>query len=113
MSPTCCSPGVFWENGIPITGAGSVVQEASVYRLFVFLLPPESLDRVIHGHLSIRRTAEEMLCQGHQCYEVTTGLYLTPAEAADEPFLIGWLTKGLGLKPTVSLVTPPDVPRGR
>ena len=110
--PYLLEPGVFWENGIPIAGSGRRVQEASHYRLFVFLLPPAELARVIHGSLDIRRAAEEMLCQGHNCGEVTTGIYLTPEETRDEPFLIAWLTKGLGLEPTLPPGNAP-VPPGR
>jgi len=110
--PYLLEPGVFWEDGIPITGYGRTVEEASIYRLFVFLLPPEVLAGVIHGRHDIRRTAEEMLCQGHNCGEVTSGVYLTPDEINDDRFLVEWLTKGLGLDPTLPVGNAPG-PAGR
>ena len=112
LGPYLLEPNVSWENGAPIRGAGRRVEEAGIYRLFVFLLPPQELARVIRGDLDNRRTAEEMLCAGHQCWEVTTGLYLTPEEATDGPFLATRLTKGLGLEPTLPPGNAP-VPPGR
>jgi hypothetical protein len=111
--PYLLEPGVYWEDGIPIAGAGRVVPEVSIYRLFVFLVTPADLARAIDGTRPVRSAAEEMLCAGHQCWEVTTGIYLTPDEAADEAFLVEWLLRGLGLELIRPVEIPPDVPRGR
>lgn len=106
--PYLLQPGVTWEDGVPITGAGPRVETASSYRLFVFVLPPDELSHVIRGRHDIRTAAQELLCRGHQCAEVSTGLYLTPDEVSNNAFLQEWLAKGLGLEPPVAL--PPNAP---
>lgn len=106
--PYLLQPGLVWEDGIPITSAGRTVREASLYLLFVFLPPPDELARVIKGKYDVRAAAQEMLCQGHQCGELSTGVYLTPQETTNETFLRNWLTRGLGLEPRTALL--PNAP---
>ena len=56
------------------------------------------------------RTRRDELCQGNgkQCFEVTTGLYLSPAEDIGPELLRRWLARGLGLESRTGL--PPNAP---
>jgi hypothetical protein len=82
------------------------VSEPSRYKLFVFVLPPELLATVIKGKLDVRYARQEALCSPGQCFTVTTGIYLTPAELEETDFLVDWLQKGLSLERPVELGAP-------
>ncbi len=110
-------PGVEYVNGRP--GPSNVgeralqAQTATPFRLYVFVLPPDDLRRVIHGEFNVRTAAQEVLCDDGRCAEVTTGLYLTPEDLTNRPFLQEWVAKGLGLEPPYTLPTEPRPPTGR
>lgn len=106
--PFLLEPVTLVENGVPIYGLPQRVDEASRYRLFVCLLATDELARVIHGDAGVRTAPQENLCMGHQCFQVTTGLYLTRQELDDEDFLVRWLAR---VELTVPIDAPPDAPR--
>ena len=105
--PHLLRDGVEYVNGRPgasNTGEGRLqTQTASPFRLYVFVLAPNELSRVIRGELNVRTAAQEMLCDGGRCTQVSTGLYLTAQELTDKRFLQEWVTKGLGLEPPFTL----------
>lgn len=80
-------------------GAPAAVATPSPYRLFVFVAPAERLAAAFPTATRPRLTPQEVLCRGHVCPEVTTALYLTPAELADPGALARGLTHGVGLWP--------------
>jgi len=80
--------------------SSSVVKEASQHRLFVFILPQSEIERLFAGW-PYRRVPQELVCEGHQCGEVTTAIYLSLEELQSESFLKESLVKGIGLEPAV------------
>lgn len=93
-------PGVTFRNGFP-TGDPKppIVPEASVYRLFVFVISQGVRDSIIQGDMDIRRYPQEAICENRTCRTVTTAIYLTEEEFEDEAFLTEWLIRGLELEP--------------
>lgn len=73
----------------------------------------EDLAKVIKSTPDVRRVPQEMVCRGHQCGEVTTGLYLTPEEVQNTAFLVDWLTKAMGLESPVPILPDPRTPEER
>ena len=97
-------------NGDPLRER---VERASRFRAFVFIVP-EGQAATLFGGSSRRTAAQELLCDdhAHRCVAVTTGLYLTPGELRDAPFLRHALERAIGLEPPV-LPPPPAVPPQR
>lgn len=59
-----------------------IVQIPSEYRFHIYIVP----DEIIYTHFqetSMRISPEEMLCDGEQCYEITTGFYFSAKETND------------------------------
>ncbi len=78
--------------------SGHRVKEASYYRVFVFVLPAEELERLL-GASDWREAPQEMLQVGVDVFaEVTTGLYISPQELGAPAFLEDLLEKGIGLE---------------
>jgi DNA-binding CsgD family transcriptional regulator len=99
--PFALQPGV---RVIHLTGpAGSIfpprVQQASPYRLHMFIASQQRLASAFDPTLAYRMVTEEILVLGNQGVGVTNGIYLTPAEMKDQDLLIDWLKKGLNLDP--------------
>lgn len=96
--PAVLQPGVRLDRGMLSDGrAGLIVQRASPYRVFVFVLPEPEIAAAFAG--SARRTVpQEFLCKGHTCAEVTTGVYLTANEIDDHAQLAEWLHQALGME---------------
>lgn len=117
MDPHLLRPGVEYVNGRPgPANAGEralQAQTASPFRLYVFVLPPDDLTRVIRGEFNVRTAAQEVLCDDGRCAEVTTGLYLTPGDLTNAPLLQEWVAKGLGLEPPYKLPEDKRPPTGR
>lgn len=67
------------------------------FRSFVFIMPDDELDDIF-GALKVRAGAHEFLCQGHNCAEATSALYLSPAELDDAARLHAGLLQTLGLE---------------
>lgn len=74
------------------------VDQPSKYRVFVFVLPQPEIDRLF-GRTSLRRVAEEYLCEGDSCAEVTTGVYLSDAELQNGQLIRTRLEEALGPRP--------------
>lgn len=63
-----------------------IVQIPSDYRFHIYVVP----DEVIMNHFQetdIRTAPQEMLCDGEQCYEITTGLYFSAKEITDTSYI--------------------------
>ncbi len=112
-APYLLQPGVAVKGGKP-TGdpATQQVVDPSKYRVFLFVLPPPEIERIFAGPTSLRMVPEQFRCQGHTCFEVTTGLYLSPAEVQNHAFLKIWLAKSiagvLSDEPIQKDVSPPQ-----
>lgn len=104
VKPFLLAPGVTYENGGFSSFSGfPEVKEASPYRVMVFVLPAEQIASMF-ADSPARSVAQEMQCQGGQCAEVTTGLYVTEKELESEA-LKRWLAVAVGLEQ-------PDLPAG-
>ena len=62
------------------------------------------------GDRPLPTTAQEVLCTGDTCYEVTTALYVTPEVLNDPPRLAYYLTHGIGLWPEGEPAFEPPLP---
>lgn len=91
-------PGASVKFGAPAAN----VDEASRFRLFVFVLSDQQITDLF-GDWPARRVPQETLCEGGSCVEVTTGLYLSASDLEDETFVKDALVKGIGLEPAVPL----------
>ncbi|MPZ13823.1 MAG: hypothetical protein GEU73_05265 [Chloroflexi bacterium] len=90
--------------------SGRVSEEPSIYRLFVFVLPPDEIERIFGpwpptsiACLDLkerdgRTCMEEGLGGQGQFVRATTGLYLSPEELRDPLFLIEHLERALNLR---------------
>jgi len=94
--PFLLQPGVSFSNGVPDGGFAGVATP-SPFRVMVFVLEPEELDKVLGGS-PVRHTVQELTCEEHMCSEVTTGLYVTAQELEDVPFMTKQLTYAIGLE---------------
>src|SRR5690606_33988612 len=56
-----------------------IVKRVSEHRLWIFIVSDEIVEKHFKDSLW-RKSPEEMLCQGHECAEVTTGIYITEKE---------------------------------
>ncbi|HET8943154.1 MAG TPA: hypothetical protein VFO59_00080, partial [Dehalococcoidia bacterium] len=72
---------------------------ASPYRVHVYILPQTVLDAIPGTHME-RQAVEESICfQGNSdCAEVTIGFYLTPKELGDAAFMYAELVDAVGLE---------------
>ncbi|CAJ1000781.1 hypothetical protein ACT91Q_06160 [Brevibacillus thermoruber] len=96
----------------PIYAAGDqarVVETPSTENLGIFVVDEEIIEKNFKGAYS-RWSPEEFACEGHECNEVTKGLYFSPKEAKEfikdlskDPTLYKELLHGLSLEP----VAPP------
>jgi hypothetical protein len=98
--PFLLQPGIEFKNGLPVgEPKPPVVDEASVYRLFVYVVSQKVRDSVIKGDLDVRSFPQEAICENRTCRTVTTAIYLTEEEFEDKEFLTEWLIRGLELEP--------------
>lgn len=79
----------------------------SSYRVIIFTMPDQIIERLSRGlsrpvSARDRRQAEEFICHGHVCGEVTTGVYLRPQELTDQSIVHLVLEYALGFNSTVS-----------
>jgi hypothetical protein len=75
---------------------GRKVETPSYFDLHLYVLSQEEIER-INGSSPWRQTAEEVICGGDACGEVTTGLYIGDDEIDDHEFLVTQLDATLGL----------------
>ncbi len=80
------------------------VEEASYYRVLVFILPRDKLSEVFADKYPV--TVEEWMHPGHQPQSVTRGLYLSREQVDDMEYLVDWLTVAAGLESSSSLEIP-------
>jgi hypothetical protein len=95
--PYLLRPGVRFSGGKG-TGNEPFVTQTSPYKLHVVVLKHERLDAIFNGEVLHRRAAEEILMQGHQGAEVSTGVYLSEEEFKDSNFLAELVMDGLSIK---------------
>jgi len=76
--------------------AGRLITTASPYRVHVFVVAPDEIDRL--GGRNWRYTVEETICEDHICSEVTTGLYMSADEMTNQDFVVARLARGIGLE---------------
>ncbi|HLB27206.1 MAG TPA: hypothetical protein VJN32_06110 [Dehalococcoidia bacterium] len=103
----CPSPPSVLRPGVEIEqmGKGRIfvlpfpcVEEASYYRLFVFILPPAELERIFGEDYEQTLSQQEAFCGGqYGNMGVTGGLYLTPADLDDTQLLAEKLKRAVGL----------------
>jgi hypothetical protein len=94
----CPQPAMFsslTESGGPLGAKPLDVAEPSYYKVHVYVLPDDQSERLT----AFRLTAEEDICVGDNCVQVTTGLYLLSSELADSAFVLDNLSKAIGLEP--------------
>lgn len=103
----CPSEPYLLRPGAAMAGAKEVgtadlprVANASPYRVFVFILPEAQIN-AIFGVTASRAAVQELVRDGGQCGEVSTGLYLSPQELRDPQVLTGLLERAIGLEPRV------------
>lgn len=113
-TPFLLRPGAASIKGKPSGDFRSLdVTQAGRFRLFVFVLPQNRID-TIFGDSPYRAAAQEFLCRGHVCNEVSTGVYVSPQELRDAAFLKLALQRGLGLeRPVPEERADPSLPRPR
>lgn len=75
------------------------VNNASPYKIHVYIVPETVLDAIPGIHLQ-RRAVEESICfrGNNECVEVTTGLYLTAKDLGDSAFMYAQLVRVIGLE---------------
>lgn len=88
------------------------VQDASPHRLFVYLASEEAV-RTAFARDSYGVAAEELLCYGDSCAEVTTGVYLTNVgrQTVKEALVSALGLVALQVPQDAELPTPPVEPR--
>ncbi len=94
-APTIRAPD--WERGAKGGGAPHRVSRPSDFTGHVYLVSAAEAEHAFGAGFP-RRTAHEMLCEGHTCAEVTTAVYLTPDDLAARDRLVLSLTAVVGLK---------------
>ena len=72
-----------------------IVEEASYYSLFVFVLSPSELERIFASGLPM--VTQEAYKDGDMITGVTGGLYLSPGQLDDPQFLSETLKRAVGL----------------
>ncbi len=79
-------------------GAPNQPATPSEISTFVFIVPQADADRAF-GSIFPRITPQEIMCKKHVCAEVTTAVYVTPAELDNFDVLARSLSWGVGLIP--------------
>lgn len=94
-------------NSHPLYGGGSgdrVVEQPSKESLGIFIVDQDVIDKNF-AKAPNRWSPEELICEGHECFEVTKGIYLTPDEIEDinnDKMLFQELLYGFGLESMIS-----------
>jgi hypothetical protein len=97
-------------------GVPAEVTTPSQYRAFVYIASPERLihsfgensPRTLTRERPLRTTAQELLCDGDTCGEVTVAAYMSPEELRTMPLLDYVVTHAIGLWPVDE--SPADAP---
>ncbi len=98
--PAALQPGVkiyqLGDKGVHVEPT-PIVEEASYYRLFVFILSPGELERIFGPAPSLTLVAEEAFRSGDEIIGVTVGLYLSADQLGDPQSLSEKLKRAVGL----------------
>lgn len=101
VEPAIYNPDVsFFDDEPPqsfLETRGRQVTQPSYYRVLVFILSTDEMNRLL-GEPPFRLTTEESTCSGDSCAGVTTGLYLSPEEISDIALITDNLEKALGFE---------------
>lgn len=89
-------PGFDHDDGVA-TGSRANVAAPSLYRTFVFIAPRQAATRP-NGSIT-HIVPQEYMCDGDKCREVTTALYLAPADLGNGDSLQKLFTSAVGLDP--------------
>ncbi|MGG1664276.1 hypothetical protein [Brevibacillus sp. NRS-1366] len=95
-------------NSHPLYGGGGgdrVVDQPSEESLGIFIVDQEIIDKNFKKATN-RWSPEELICEGHECFEVTKGIYFTPDEIKDvtkESALYQELVYGFGLESMIPI----------
>ncbi len=109
----CPSPPSVFLPGVKLVSTGKglllaepahIVEEASYYRTFVFIVSREKLAETFAGHYPL--ATQEWLRRGDNPAGVTTSLYLSPEQLQDLTYLTQWLTVEAGLEAVTFLKIP-------
>jgi hypothetical protein len=87
-------------TAVPFTYFARRIREGStpsVYRAYVYIVPEHQVARLTEVY-GLPLSAEEMLCEGHACAQVTTALYLSPDHLRDSSRVADLMASALGLK---------------
>jgi hypothetical protein len=74
---------------------GRVVDSASYFKVHVYVLPEEEIDRVTGRW---RETTEEEFCSFDVCYSVTEGLYVSLSDAKNPDLMRNLVADAIGLR---------------
>jgi hypothetical protein len=77
---------------------GRSVTEASYYRLHIYILPQEEIDKYDPPPRFWRFTSEEFFCEADSCSAVTGGLYVSASELEDSEFFTNLLAIAIGVR---------------
>ncbi|MCC7370414.1 MAG: hypothetical protein IT306_18460 [Chloroflexi bacterium] len=110
-------PGIDRSN-IGVAGESGPSDRISPFRLFVFIVSPETIQSLfVWPSITTHVAGQEAMCEPgrHVCETVSKGLYVTPEEYADKDRLSRGLIRALGLEPPPSpgllpLATPTSSP---
>ncbi len=81
------------------------VTSPSDSRTFVFVVAPDDISRMF-GNAPYPMSAQESICSGRDCVEVTTAMYISATATSDSAQLRDRLAKGIGLEAAPPQVEP-------
>jgi hypothetical protein len=93
MKPGAAHP-LFTNDHAPI----DVLEVPSNYRIHIYLAPSDVITKFFAG-TNLRSAPQEMICSEHECYEVTTAIYLTHEELLQQEGIQRHLEQVLAIKP--------------
>jgi hypothetical protein len=73
-----------------------IIEVPSLYRIHLYIVS-SALIKQVFGEADLRSAPQEMICEGFECFEVTSALYLTPDEAVNVEILRDRLERVLAL----------------
>jgi hypothetical protein len=85
-------------DGRVASNVGRVTQRASPYLFHIYVLPKEEIFRIVGSPDRFHFGAEELLCVGDECHEVTIGLYYSLEDLSDTTRVAREMEYILGLR---------------
>jgi len=77
---------------------GRNVNQASYYRVHIYILPQEEIDKYDPSPRFWRFTTKESFCEVDSCSGVTGGLYVSQSELEDSEFFTNILAQAIGVR---------------